>query len=136
MAPMLLSSLTPPVCFTLGFMLFFSVVIALFKDIPDTLGDVRAGMRTLSITWGIERVFWLCIWLLTVAYVGAAGFCAMYSPSVLGKAGLAAGHLLMCGLLWQRARKVVLTRPSDLTDCYMFIWKLFYAEYLLIPFLG
>lgn len=133
-APLALT-LTPAVSFTLAFMLFFSVVIALFKDIPDTLGDVRAGVRTLSVRWGVERVFWLCIWLLSVAYAGAAGFCLWYCPSPLAKVGLAAGHALMCGLLWQRARRVALSDPGEISACYMFVWKLFYAEYLLIPFL-
>ena len=32
-----------PLIFTIGFMLFFSVVIALFKDIPDVKGDQQAS---------------------------------------------------------------------------------------------
>ena len=31
--------LTRPLLFTVSFMLFFSIVIALFKDIPDVKGD-------------------------------------------------------------------------------------------------
>jgi homogentisate phytyltransferase/homogentisate geranylgeranyltransferase len=28
-----------------------------------------------------------------------------------------------------------LDSQKEITDCYMFVWKLFYAEYLLIPLL-
>ena len=36
-------ALTRPVLFATGFMLIFSVVIALFKDIPDVEGDAGGG---------------------------------------------------------------------------------------------
>ena len=38
-------ALNPSLVFTMGFMLVFSVVIALFKDIPDVKGDQEAGER-------------------------------------------------------------------------------------------
>lgn len=34
---------TRPLLFTMGFMLFFSIVIALFKDIPDVKGDKQVS---------------------------------------------------------------------------------------------
>ena len=65
--------LTRPVVFATGFMLMFSIVIALFKDIPDVSGDSGAGLRTLSVRLGQQRVFWVCIGLLEAAYAGAIG---------------------------------------------------------------
>lgn len=44
------------------------------------------------------------------------------------------GHGVMAVLLWWRALRVDLSKKDDITSCYMHIWKLFYAEYLLIPF--
>ena len=35
--------ITRPLLFAMGFMLFFSIVIALFKDIPDVRGDSRVS---------------------------------------------------------------------------------------------
>lgn len=35
-----------------------------------------------------------------------------------------------------RARGVDTREKSQLVDYYMFVWKLFYAEYLLIPLFG
>ena len=34
---------SPLLGFTMAFMLLFSIVIALFKDVPDTKGDLKAG---------------------------------------------------------------------------------------------
>jgi homogentisate phytyltransferase/homogentisate geranylgeranyltransferase len=39
--PKLATLLQGPLGFTVAFMLFFSIVIALFKDIPDTKGDIK-----------------------------------------------------------------------------------------------
>ena len=46
-----------------------------------------------------------------------------------------AAHALMGALLLWRARQTDLTQSADVYSCYMFVWKLFYAEYLIIPFL-
>ncbi len=39
-------TLTRPLAFAVGFMLFVSIVIALFKDIPDIQGDLQVGACT------------------------------------------------------------------------------------------
>ena len=46
-----------------------------------------------------------------------------------------AAHAAMGALLLWRARQTDLSQSSDVYACYMFVWKLFYAEYLVIPFL-
>ncbi|KAJ6295981.1 hypothetical protein OIU78_023915 [Salix suchowensis] len=43
------------------------------------------------------------------------------------------GHSILASILWKRAKSVDLKSKASITSCYMFIWKLFYAEYLLIP---
>uniref|UniRef100_A0A061R0W1 Homogenitisate phytyltransferase n=1 Tax=Tetraselmis sp. GSL018 TaxID=582737 RepID=A0A061R0W1_9CHLO len=131
-AASLLSLLQGPLGFTMGFMFLFSIVIALFKDIPDTKGDVQADVRTLSVRLGVRRVFWICIGLLELAYLGAALYGAS-RPVLWSKALVVAGHGLLGALLWRHARGVDLTCNRSITDCYMFVWRLFYLEYLLIP---
>ncbi len=42
-------AITRPVAFATAFMLLFSVVIALFKDIPDVAGDSKVGGRGRGI---------------------------------------------------------------------------------------
>lgn len=41
--------ITLPLLFAMGFMLFFSIVIALFKDIPDVRGDSRVSLPLPSV---------------------------------------------------------------------------------------
>jgi len=133
----LLSSITHPVIFTVAFMLFFSIVIALFKDIPDVKGDDKAGVRTLTVRMGVPTVFWTCIWLLTAAYTGAVAYSLLLGPPSPVKVALSCmGHVAMAALLWKEARGVNLKKKQEISDCYFFIWKLFYAEYLIIPFLA
>ncbi|TKY54557.1 Homogentisate phytyltransferase 1 [Spatholobus suberectus] len=43
------------------------------------------------------------------------------------------GHAVLASILWYRAKSVDLKSKASITSFYMFIWKLFYAEYLLIP---
>ncbi|KAK4392604.1 Homogentisate phytyltransferase 1, chloroplastic [Sesamum angolense] len=100
--------LTKPVMFATAFMSFFSVVIALFK------------------------VFWICILLLEMAYavallVGATTSC------IWSKWTTVIGHAVLGSLLWTHAKSIDFKNKASITSFYMFIWKLFYAEYLLIP---
>ncbi|XP_062103703.1 homogentisate phytyltransferase 1, chloroplastic-like [Humulus lupulus] len=84
-----------PLIFATAFMSFFSVVIALFKDIPDIDGDRIYGIRSFTVRLGQKRVFWICISLLEIAYtvallVGASsGFLWSKVITVLGHTILA-----------------------------------------------
>ncbi|KAG2491279.1 hypothetical protein HYH03_010285 [Edaphochlamys debaryana] len=132
----LTASYSPSVLFVATFMLFFSIVIALFKDIPDVLGDRQAGMRTLSVRLGEGAVFRLCVGLLAAAYCWAMAASLVLPGSLPARAALFVGHALLCGLLLVRSRAVDTRSRAGLADHYMFVWKLFYAEYLLIPLFG
>ncbi|XP_010467734.1 PREDICTED: homogentisate phytyltransferase 1, chloroplastic [Camelina sativa] len=125
---------TRPLIFATAFMSFFSVVIALFKDIPDIEGDKIFGIRSFSVTLGQEKVFWTCVSLLQMAYAVAIMVGAT-SPFIWSKVISVVGHVILATTLWTRAKSVDLTSKTEITSCYMFIWKLFYAEYLLLPFL-
>ncbi|PKA56909.1 putative homogentisate phytyltransferase 1, chloroplastic [Apostasia shenzhenica] len=126
------SNFSKPLIFATAFMSFFSVVIALFKDIPDIEGDRVFGIRSFSVRLGQKRVFWICVYLLQMAYsvaiaVGATSTC-LWSKLIT-----VIGHAALGSILWTNARAVNLTSKTAITAFYMFIWKLFYAEYLLIP---
>nr|CAB3468624.1 unnamed protein product [Digitaria exilis] len=118
--------------FATGFMTFFSVVIALFKDIPDIEGDRIFGIRSFSVRLGQKKVFWICVGLLEMAY-SVAILMGATSTSLWSKTTTIAGHSVLAAILWSCARSVDLTSEVAITSFYMFIWKLFYAEYLLIP---
>ncbi|KGN61152.1 homogentisate phytyltransferase 1, chloroplastic isoform X1 [Cucumis sativus] len=119
--------------FATAFMSFFSIVIALFKDIPDIDGDKIFGIRSFTVRLGQERVFWSCISLLEVAYTSAV-LMGVASSSPWSKWLTVLGHVTLGSILWIRAKSVDLKSKAAITSFYMFIWKLFYAEYLLIPF--
>ncbi|KAI3440105.1 uncharacterized protein J3R85_003958 [Psidium guajava] len=121
-----------PLIFATAFMSFFSVVIALFKDIPDIDGDKIFGIRSFTVRLGQERVFWICISLLEMAY-GVAILVGSVSSCLWSKVLTVLGHALLGSLLWSRAKSTDLRSKAAITSFYMFIWKLFYAEYLLIP---
>ncbi|KAI4379827.1 hypothetical protein MLD38_006073 [Melastoma candidum] len=123
---------TRPLIFATAFMSFFSVVIALFKDIPDIEGDRTFGIRSFTVRLGQKRVFWICIALLEMAYAVAILF-GSFSSNLWCKATTVIGHLILGLLLWVRAGSLDFGSKAAITSFYMFIWQLFYAEYLLIP---
>eukprot|EP00877_Chromochloris_zofingiensis_P008438 jgi/Chrzof1/3848/Cz13g11020.t1 len=127
-------TLTRPLVFIMGFMLLFSIVIALFKDIPDVKGDEQADVRTFSVQFGVRRIFWSCITFLLAAYAGGFLF-GLSSPVAWSRWVVCAGHLIGGAYLLSASRNVNLLRKQELTKHYMLVWKLFYAEYLLVPFL-
>jgi len=107
-------------------------VIALFKDIPDIKGDRKAGIATMSVRMGAPQIFWTCIGLLEVAYAGA--ICVgLMSPVWWSKLATTAAHAFMGGLLYWRAEQTDLEDSKSIYSCYMFVWRLFYCEYLLLP---
>ncbi|XP_057980356.1 homogentisate phytyltransferase 1, chloroplastic isoform X2 [Malania oleifera] len=121
-----------PLFFATAFMSFFSVVIALFKDIPDIDGDRIFGIQSFTVRLGQKRVFWVCILLLELAY-GVAILVGVTSSCLWSKFITVLGHAILASILWNRAKSIDLKSKAAITSCYMFIWKLFYAEYLLIP---
>ncbi|XP_014509900.1 homogentisate phytyltransferase 1, chloroplastic isoform X1 [Vigna radiata var. radiata] len=122
-----------PLIFATAFMSFFSVVIALFKDIPDIEGDKVFGIQSFSVRLGQKPVFWTCVTLLEIAY-GVALLVGASSPCLWSKIFTGLGHAVLAAILWYQAKSVDLKSKASITSFYMFIWKLFYAEYLLIPF--
>ncbi|KAK7291879.1 hypothetical protein RIF29_07384 [Crotalaria pallida] len=121
-----------PLIFATAFMSFFSVVIALFKDIPDIEGDKIFGIQSFSVRLGQKKVFWICVALLEMAY-GVALLTGAASPSLWSKIVTGLGHAVLASVLWYHAKSVDFKSKASITSFYMFIWKLFYAEYLLIP---
>ncbi|XP_042483051.1 homogentisate phytyltransferase 1, chloroplastic-like isoform X2 [Macadamia integrifolia] len=124
--------LTRPLIFATSFMSFFSLVIAMFKDIPDIDGDRIFGIQSFSVRLGQKRVFWICIYLLEMAYVVAV-FVGAASSFLWSKLLTVLGHVILASILWSRAKSLDLSSKAAITSFYMFIWKLFYVEYLLIP---
>lgn len=129
----LLSSLPLPLSFAIGMMLAFSVGIAVLKDTPDTDGDERAGVRTLSVRLGPRAILSFGAGLLLTAYAAACVVSLTTQAPGMRRNVLVAGHALAGALLTRAASDVDSKSRKSITKFYMFVWKLFYAEYLLIP---
>lgn len=121
-----------------GFILLFSIAIALFKDIPDIEGDRRYGISTLSLKLGQRTVFNLAMGVLTACYLGMV----LVAPWLSGvnRPFLVGSHLAALALLWgmswrmpQPGQAVTTQKTLAYPQFYQFIWKLFFLQYLMFP---
>ncbi|KAH9798877.1 homogentisate phytyltransferase 1 [Citrus sinensis] len=125
--------ITRSLMFATVFICCFCIASAFLKDLHDVDGDKEFGIETLSVKLGKERVFWLCVYMLSIAY-GAAVVVGASSSILLSKLLTIISHCILASSLWLRARTVDLSSNTSTFSFYMFIWKLYYVEYLLIPF--
>ncbi|KAL7598582.1 hypothetical protein Lser_V15G24095 [Lactuca serriola] len=122
------------VIFVSGIMSIYAVVAALFKDIPDVEGDKINGVNSLASKVGTKPVFWLCIGLLEMAY-GMAILIGLLSTGFWTRLMMVIGHSILGFILWREANLVDLKNNEAIESFYLFIWKLYGVEYLLVPFL-
>jgi homogentisate phytyltransferase/homogentisate geranylgeranyltransferase len=132
----------PHVWVLTGFILVFSIGIALFKDIPDIEGDRRYGISTFSVRLGQRTVFHLARGILTGCYLGVV----LVTPwlVVVNRPFLAITHSLVLVVFWLMSCRVT-ALPQDVAiseqgvagmsypSFYQFIWKLFFLEYVMFP---
>jgi homogentisate phytyltransferase/homogentisate geranylgeranyltransferase len=109
----------------------FGLVIALYKDMPDLIGDREYDIRTYTVRLGSERVFNTGRLILTAIYTIPVLAAVTLLPDLSGVVLLAV-HLVIVGLFWRRSLSVDLSRPKEVTRFYMFLWSLFYIEYVLL----
>ena len=110
----------------------FSCAIALLKDVPDIEGDRRYRIATYSVRLGGAWVLRAGLALLAAAYVGIA-IAAPFLLDGWAAVFLAGSHLIVLVALIAAARR---TDPSDrevFTGFYMFVWRLFFLEYVIVP---
>ena len=118
----------------IGFMTVYGIVIALFKDLPDVEGDMKQNVRTLSVRLGPSFVFNLCLALLSIAYGTAVFMSVVHAPTTISRV-LGAVHSIVIVTLLAASRRVDVTSSDSLYDFYIrFIWRAFYLEYFLLPF--
>jgi homogentisate phytyltransferase/homogentisate geranylgeranyltransferase len=114
-----------------GFILVFTLAIALFKDIPDLEGDRYYNINTFTVRLGRPAIFRLTQVIVLACYLGmiVAGFSIPFinQPVWFGVHLLA---LIAFGLL---SLRVDLTEKWAIARFYQFIWRLFFLEYLIVP---
>jgi homogentisate phytyltransferase/homogentisate geranylgeranyltransferase len=109
----------------------FGLVIGLYKDIPDLSGDRQFGIRTFTVRLGPEMVFKSGRLILTGFYLLPILASLALIPALDGFV-LLFSHLIIVAVFWSVSRTVDPTEPAAITRFYMFLWSLFYVEYLLI----
>ncbi len=125
-------AITPTVWLLTGFIVVFTVAIAIFKDVPDMEGDRQYRITTFTILLGKKKILQISCGMIFACYL------AMILGAILFKTSLNAPlfitvHLVLGGLLWFRSRQVDLDQKEAIASFYQFIWKLFFLEYLLFP---
>lgn len=115
-----------------AFIFGLSLVIAWFKDMPDTEGDRRFRIMTLTLTLGPQKVFNIGRWLLTVCYLSLIiiGFWGIYG---INETILIVSHLILLVLMWIASLKINPANKVSIARYYLFIWVLFFSEYIFFP---
>jgi homogentisate phytyltransferase/homogentisate geranylgeranyltransferase len=115
-----------------AFMFGFAVVIAVMKDVPDVEGDRSQKISTLVLAIGAARTLRLCRIVLTVCYAGVILAGLVGVPGVQGWV-LVVTHTAALTAVWVLGARVDSTDRAAVHRYYMFVWKLFYFEFLAFP---
>ncbi len=113
------------------FVFAFSLGIAWFKDIPDTLGDAEYKFGTLAVRSGRQRAFLAGVLVVSVAYlyvILAAWWGYLAAPGFYISI-----HVIALLLFLYRARQLRVGDDKQVKHFYMFFWGLFFLEYLVYP---
>jgi homogentisate phytyltransferase/homogentisate geranylgeranyltransferase len=114
-----------------AFFFGFGLVIALYKDIPDLTGDKTYGIRTFTVRLGPKRVFNAGRWILTGFFLVPIVIALSRFPQA-DAIVLLVTQLAILILFWRVSLGVEPAEPKSITRFYMFLWGLFYAEYILL----
>jgi homogentisate phytyltransferase/homogentisate geranylgeranyltransferase len=115
-----------------GFIVVFTIAIAIFKDVPDLEGDRKYNITTFTLLLGKSAIFNIATWLITVCYLGMI-IGGVFWLSNTNRLFLILSHLGLLAWLWWRQTQVNLADKSEIASFYQFIWKLFFFEYILFP---
>ncbi|HZH04585.1 MAG TPA: UbiA family prenyltransferase, partial [Myxococcaceae bacterium] len=131
------AQITPEVWGLCAFVLALAVVIALFKDIPDIVGDRQYRVLTFAVRFGRETIFRLSQAILVLSYLSLTLAAALWMPGVHVEV-LAAAHLGALAWALVQGRGLTQRAPEALLrlqyrEYYRTIWRLFYLEYLAFP---
>jgi len=108
-----------------GFVVAFSIAIAWFKDLPDTLGDARYHFKTLALTFSPKVALFGGVFLVFSAYIFA-----MYRLFIADVDLLLYCHVIAAILFIVNVIFVKLDKPASVTRFYMNFWVFFFAEYI------
>ncbi|MEL7160717.1 MAG: UbiA family prenyltransferase, partial [Bacteroidota bacterium] len=114
-----------------GVIFVFGVIIAWFKDLPDTEGDAEYGIRTLTLVRSRQWVYRMGGLLLagTLLLAGAIAWWHDWRA-------LAIGLLLLLGGFGLNAARLDLSEQASIARFYQGTWVVFFGVYLLFAVWG
>eukprot|EP00180_Rhodochaete_pulchella_P002191 Plantae.Rhodophyta-Rhodochaete_pulchella.ctg32930.p1 GENE.Plantae.Rhodophyta-Rhodochaete_pulchella.ctg32930~~Plantae.Rhodophyta-Rhodochaete_pulchella.ctg32930.p1 ORF type:complete len:472 (-),score=41.42 Plantae.Rhodophyta-Rhodochaete_pulchella.ctg32930:57-1472(-) len=125
-----------PITFLAAFMTVFATVIAISKDMPDIRGDREYKVQTFASRLGPRRLAQVVVGMLAANYVFALGYGWWGVRRGVLKPATLVGHAVLLLILLRRATRLNVEDQASIKEFYYgFIWNLFYAEYLLFPFI-
>ncbi len=102
----------------------FGIVIAWFKDLPDTEGDAAYGIRTLSLVKNRKWVFRTGAIVFAGTMLGVATFAYR-----AGNFPIATGQLVLLAAFWGLSARLDLADQASIARFYQGFWVLFFLEY-------
>jgi len=117
------------IVFATIYMMFYSIIISILKDIPDFVGDKDQKIKTLTVLIGPSKAFELCTCFLITLYLSGTLSC-MFCSNLMRGILVFSLHTLSAILIWRKSGDVNFKSSSSLHNFYMFMWKLFYCEYV------
>lgn len=116
-----------------GFFFAFGVVIAIYKDIPDLMGDRLYNIQTLAVRLGPDSAFQAGRLILTLGYAGLMLVAVSRLPRPEAWWMLAA-QIGLLAAFWLASSRVDPGQPASFARFYLFLWGLFYAQYVVMSF--
>ena len=125
----------PVVAFISSFMTVFATVIAVTKDLPDVEGDIKYNITTFASKYGAKAVSRFAQVLLSSTYLIAMALPFIAPTAGFKKLPMILGHGSFLAFFLVSYMKLDHTKMDSINDFYKAIWKLFYLEYCLYPFI-
>ena len=127
---------SPPILFITIFVTVFATAIAVTKDLADIDGDKKFGIETFTTKIGVKNVSYLGSGLLLANYVFAIGL-SLLNPTWFNQKLMITAHVVLALYLVLKTKKLERGEfgKGAVQTYYQDIWKLFYCEYLLLPFI-
>lgn len=132
-----------------AFFAVFGTIIAIMKDIPDIVGDRLFSIPSFSVKLGAKRVFDFA-WQLLFSLLSLSAFACSASviptllhaganKAVLGNSlSRVASSVVLFALSKDVKKRASVVKPEDSDSVfkyYMQMWNIFYACYIILPFL-
>ncbi|KAF4384195.1 hypothetical protein F8388_001433 [Cannabis sativa] len=129
-------SFSPPFTFILAFVKSMGSALFLCKDVSDIEGDSKHGISTLATRYGAKNITFLCSGIVLLTYVSAI-LAAIIWPQAFKSNVMLLSHATLAFWLIFQTREFALTNynPEAGRKFYEFMWKLYYAEYLVYVFI-